>query len=715
VSELLQEKAREEFFSEAQEIVETLSRDIVTYDDLARGDRTDPSILNDIFRGVHTLKGLAGLFGANRMAALSHELEGLLDELRLGKKDVSRDVIDLLFRAVEAFGQLLALERENSAELPDNIEGFFQDLARVVAGGGNGNEAKAPLEVDPALLAVLTEYEEHRLRASVQSGAKLYRARANFRLATIDEEIEELKVRAKPFGEIITYLPTGDGGDIDSIELEIILASSAPVEELRTALGESVQLDTIEGPKTTAPAKTHNTVAPESGPVDHSEPPAADSSRDLRPKSVDSGELLTGRGPATPVSLRSVSQSVRVDIRKLDHLMTLVGELTIVRSSLGKIVERVGTMPGAKGLATELERLSRGFGRHLEQMQDGILEVRMVAIGQIFEKLGRVVRQASREAEKQVNLVITGAETEVDKLIVEELSDPLMHMVRNAIDHGIEHRDDRLAVGKPESGTIAINAFQKGSHVLIEIEDDGRGMDSARLAAVAVDRGFLTEAAARELSRGELLQLIFLPGFTTKATADLLAGRGVGMDVVKTNVSRLGGIIDVSSEVGIGTKMTVTLPITLAILSVLIVHVDNQPFAVPLASIQEALSFDPSLLRIVEGREVMTLRGASLPLARLGRIFDLDDGNYRGRSFVVVVAVGQRRLGLVVDHLEGQQDIVIKPLGPSLASVKGFAGAAELGDQRVGLVIDVPARIEEQSLHADATRGLVHRRKELPL
>lgn len=706
----MQEKARDEFFSEAQEIVETLSRDIVAYDDLARKHQPDPSVLNDIFRGVHTLKGLAGLFGANRMAALSHELEGLLDELRLGRKEVSREVIDLLFRAVEAFGQLLVLERESSPDLPENIQAFFRDLALIVSSARPSLTPKETLQVDPALLAVLTEYEEHRLRASVHSGATLFRARATFRLATIDDELEELKSRAKPYGEIITYLPTGDGGDIDSIELEVILASSAPLEDLVLALGSGVALEAIQDvSRSTAPLSDSSGRPP---PEISDAPPEATHLSGLPPE-----DLVPSRGVSPQVSLRSVSQTVRVDIRKLDHLMTLVGELTIVRSSLGKIVERIAAMQGTKALATDLERLGRGLGRHLEQLQDGILEVRMVAIGQIFEKLGRVVRQASRDAGKQVNLVITGAETEVDKLIVEELSDPLMHMVRNAIDHGIETHAERRAVGKPESGTIAINAFQKGSHVLIEIEDDGRGIDPRRLEEVALDRGFITAAQAGDLSRAEILQLIFVPGFTTKVTADLLAGRGVGMDVVKTNVGRLGGIIDVSSEVGIGTKMTVTLPITLAILSVLIVHVDGQPFAIPLSSIQEALSFEPRQVRVVEGREVMTLRGATLPLARLARVFELGESvaSAGTRAFVVVVSAGIRRLGLVVDHLEGQQDIVIKPLGASLKTVRGFAGAAELGDQRVGLVLDVPQIVEEMTAHADVGRGATPRRKEIAL
>jgi two-component system chemotaxis sensor kinase CheA len=398
------------------------------------------------------------------------------------------------------------------------------------------------------------------------------------------------------------------------------------------------------------------------------------------------------------MSLRSVSQTVRVDIRKLDRLMNVVGELAIVRSSLGRITERVRSTPSLRDLASEMHRLHRTFERHLSAMQDGILEVRMVPLGQIFDKLGRVVRQASREAGKQVNLVITGAETEVDKLIVEELSDPLVHMIRNAIDHGIENRADRISVEKPETGTVAINAFQKGSHVVIEVEDDGRGIDENWVREVAVQRGFVSESEVRELGRRDVYNLLFVPGFSTKTSADMLAGRGVGMDIVKTNISRLGGFIDIQSEKGIGTKMTITLPITLAILSALVIGVGSQTFALPLSSVQEALVFDESTLRSIEGRDFMTLRGTTLPIARLARLFGIEGtgGGRSGKGFVVVISAGARRLGLVVDHLEGQQDIVIKPLGASLRqTVRGFAGATELGDQRVGLVLDTPALVDE--------------------
>jgi two-component system chemotaxis sensor kinase CheA len=397
------------------------------------------------------------------------------------------------------------------------------------------------------------------------------------------------------------------------------------------------------------------------------------------------------------ISLRSVSQTVRVDIRKLDRLMTIVGELAIAKTAIASLTDRARAgVTGARELAIELGRLNRTFERHLAQMQSGILEVRMVPLGQAFDKLARVVRQISRELAKGVNLVITGAETEIDKLIVEELSDPLMHMIRNAIDHGIEPRDERLRVGKPPVGTIALNAFQKGNHVVIEVEDDGRGMDHAGLVAAAVRKGMIGVDEARELSPREVLALVFMPGFTTKEVATDLSGRGVGLDVVKTNIAKLGGVVDIQSDVGIGTKMTITLPITLAIINVLLVEIEGRLFAVPLASVEEAIALDERQVRTVEAREVLSVRGTSLPLCRLGKLFGLAAAqNARPRAFVVIAQVGNRRLGFVVDELVGQQDIVIKPLGKSLKSVRGFAGATELGDQRVALVLDVAALVEE--------------------
>lgn len=718
------DKARDEFLSEAQELVDGLGRDLLHLDEGVKKGKVDAELINDVFRGVHTLKGLAGLFGATRMAGLSHELEDVLDDLRLGRVDLSQSVLDLLFRAVSLYARILAAEGGEGADPGAEVEQLLVALGQLSqrrAGGGAG--VVAQYDLDPGLFGVLTEYEEHRLRTNIQQGQSLYRIRVRFSLATIDSALDDLKAKARPHGEIITYLPTGTGADIDTIELEILMASRASIELLRSAItGPNVTIEEVrrrtagredrppppptpvppaqDEPEPFAPPTTALTPVPsrETGSV---RVPEREEKRKPTPSVVPSEASVRAAAPAAAgpqdLSLRSVSQTVRVDIRKLDRLMTVVGELAIVKTAIAALADRVrGRIADARELAVELARLNRTFERHLSQMQSGILEVRMVPLGQAFDKLARVVRQISREHGKEVNLVITGAETEIDKLIVEELSDPLMHMIRNAIDHGIETRDDRIRVGKPPVGTIALNAFQKGNHVVIEVEDDGRGMDPDVILEAAIRRGIVSHDEARELAARELLALVFMPGFTTKEVATDLSGRGVGLDVVKTNIAKLGGVVDIASDVGIGTKMTITLPITLAIINVLLVEIGPRLFAVPLASVEEAIALDERQVRTVEGKEVLTVRGTSLPIVRLARLFGVAPSQReRARAFVVIAQVADRRLGFVVDELVGQQDIVIKPLGKSLRSVRGFAGATELGDQRVALVLDVASLLEE--------------------
>jgi len=688
----LSDKAREEFFSEAQEIIETLSRNLLSLDAAIKGGISDPSLINEAFRAVHTLKGLAGLFGAARLGALSHRLEDVLDDLRLGRIDLSQDVLDVLFGAVEAYTRILQAEKADSDEELD-VEQLFVELERIGAGATEHESPVADYELDPGLLAVLTEYEEHRLRANIALQMQLYRLRVQFDLATIDKVLEEMKERAKRHGEIITYLPTGEATSADTIELDLLMASRDDLATLIGSLGaDHVVIEEI--PRRAR--RSHPATLPPRRPTALG-----------RADSLGMQPDLERGGLEQAASLRSLTQTVRVDIRKLDHLMNIVGELAIVRSAFGRVAEKLRG-EGQRKLAAELQRLHRNFDRRLGEMQDGILEVRMVPLGQVFDRLARVVRQISREVGKEIRLVITGAETEIDKLIVEELSDPLMHMIRNAIDHGIEAGQGRVEVGKPLAGTIALNAFQKGNHVMIEVEDDGRGIDLSRLTEKAISLGKLTRSEAEEMSRDEALALIFLPGLSTRESADDVSGRGVGMDIVKTNISKLGGVIDVHSETGIGTKMTITLPITLAIVSALLIQAGKHTLAIPLSSVSEAIAFEEAGVRLVDGREVITLRGQTLPLCRLDRLMALEaasDSETR-RRFVVVAALGQRRLGLVVDFLYGQEDIVIKPLGKSLAGVRGFAGATELGDQRVGLVLDAAGLIEEVLAGVEAPRTL---------
>jgi len=693
------ERARDEFLSEAQEIVETLSRNLLDLDTSVRSGSIDPALINEAFRAVHTLKGLAGLFGAQRLGQMSHRLEDLLDDLRLGRMVLGADVLDTLFAAVDVYGRLLAMEREGRDEHTPAVDDL---LARLEKLGSEAPSKAAPdseYELEPGLLAVLTEYEEHRLRANLEQKMRLYRLRVEFDLTTIDKALEDMKARAKRHGEIITYLPAGEATSADAIELDLLMASRDDLATLIGALGaDNVVIEEI-------PRRRPSLASGEP-----SKAPLGDVSlRNYGAESVTPGggqDAALEQGP----SLRSLTQTVRVDIRKLDALMNVVGELAIVRSSIARLAERLRA-EGQRQLTTEIQRLHRSFERRLAEMQAGILEVRMVPLGQVFDRLARVVRQIGREMNKEIRLVITGSETEIDKLIVEELSDPLMHMIRNAIDHGIEPSSRRADVGKPPAGTIALNAYQKGNHVMIEVEDDGRGIDEQAVLEKAVRLGKIDAEDTAELSREEVLGLVFLPGVSTRDVVNETSGRGVGMDIVKTNIARLGGIIDVQSEPGIGTKMTITLPITLAIVSALMVHVADQVFAIPLSTVSEALSLDVNGSRMLDGREVITLRGATLPLCRLDRVLVLARTRAAPRkSYVVVVALGNRRLGVVVDHLIGQQDIVIKPLGRSLASVRGFAGATELGDQRVGLVLDAAAIVDEVLSGGDVARerGRLH-------
>ena len=560
-------------------------------------------------------------------------------------------------------------------------------------------------ELDASLLSVLTEYEEHRLRENIKGGRSLFRIHAAFDLMTIDKGLDELKGRLKPIGEVITYLPSAEAANDQQIELDVILGAQA---ELRTVQEAVVGTGAVVAmlPRRQAGGDNRQTSV-RATPPSAAMSAASEAAAGLAPASTraDGGKAAAPEGARRKadgdedeLTLKSVAQTVRVDIRKLDNLMNIVGELGIARAGLQQLLDRVKADRTQVKLARDLHHELRSLSRRLDELQAGILEVRMVPLGQVFDKLSRVVRKISRDAGKEIRLTISGADTELDKLIVEELSDPLMHVMRNCIDHGIERPDVRRAAGKPEAGTITIRAEQRGNHVVIQIEDDGAGLDEEKLVRKAVERGLVGAHEARELSRRDVQNLIFLPGLSTKDVADQMSGRGVGMDVVKTNIARLSGIIDVESEPGLGTRLTLTLPITLAIIQALIIRAAGRTFAVPLNSVLESLRVTQRDVRTIERREVMSLRGATLPLARLEKLFRLERTNLAGvphKQYVVVVGLAQHRIGLLVDELHGQEDIVIKSLGRALAGVPGIAGATELGGKKTVLVLDVAQIVEE--------------------
>ncbi len=382
--------------------------------------------------------------------------------------------------------------------------------------------------------------------------------------------------------------------------------------------------------------------------------------------------------------------------------MTIVGELVLDKTVIGGIAEEMRQAGGAPTLSGRLAKASRSFGKKLAELQERVMEVRMVPLSQAFDKMARTVRKLSRDAGKEVDLVISGAETKLDKLIVEELVDPLMHIIRNAIDHGVESPDERVEAGKPARGRVDLRAFQKGNHVLIEVEDDGQGIDFERVRSVAVARGLL-DPDAPALKPREAFDLLCTPGFTTRDAVTELSGRGVGMDVVKTSIAQLSGALDFETTRGAGTKMIITLPMTLAIIQALVVSACGRTYAIPLNQVQENLMIAPGDVRTIERREVIQLRERTLPLARIERIFRLappegwrpGSGRADGSLYVVVVGMGERSVGIVVDELLGQQDVVIKSVGELLKGIRGIAGAADLGNQQTILVLDVGSLIDE--------------------
>ena len=516
--------------------------------------------------------------------------------------------------------------------------------------------------------------------------------RVSFELASFDEQLAALTARLKQLGEVVSTLPSSDVKDPASIAFELLLATSSPRANVVLEAGPHAAVDPVAvgvGVPRALAAPARRTPLPRPPELDAlPEPPVPDAALVLSPTPEPLTEHETG-------SLRSASQAVRVDIRKLDRLMNVVGELVLVKSSLQAFVERFKVETIEPGLAAGLRQVSRDLERRLGELQGGILEVRMVPLDQVFDKLTRMVRKLGREVGKEVELEVTGGEVELDKLIVEELSDPLMHLIRNAIDHGIESPEVRERKGKPQAGQIRLSAVQRGHHVRISVADDGCGIDEDRIREVAVARGLASAESVKGLSRREVMNLIFVPGFSTARQVTGLSGRGVGMDVVKNNIAALSGIIDLQTERGLGTRFEITLPVTLAIIRALVVKSSGRTYAVPLNSVLEILEVRAADIRSISTREVITLRGATLPLVRLSRFFAAGDRPPPDPLFVVVTGLAQERLGLAVDELLGQQDIVVKPLGNLLAGVRGIAGATDLGQRTTVLVLDVGAIIED--------------------
>lgn len=673
-------KAVKDFLAEAEEIVDQLNNDLVNLGEFADSGDCNPDLLNSIFRGAHSLKGLSGIFGFGEIGTLAHNMENMLDSLRLGKINLNASIMNVLFEAMDL---LASLVRGAGVGHMDG-SGIPAMVVKINACANNlpqntGASPLASLGLSESVLNALTEYEEHRLEENIRKGKVIYSIIASFSLTTFDRELGELTDMLKKEGEVISTLPSVGSGNDGGIDFELLFGTVRDSGELAALIERpGVVISLLSGsPSLSAPV----TVSPtESTSLFPDAPPVQ-----------SAGE--------SAMTAKSMSRMVRVDIQKLDDLMNIVGELVLSHATITDLVDKVRGS-GYSSFAIDLGKAAKLLQRKLNDLQKGVMEIRMIPVGQLYEKMSRIVRKIAREQGKKIDLRLFGADTELDKLIIEDISDPMMHIIRNSIDHGIESPDERVRSGKDEKGVIRLSSFQKGNHVVIEVEDDGRGIDVVRIRKKAIEKGLIQSSDV--LSERDILDLIFLPGFSTSEQITDVSGRGVGMDVVRNNISAVSGMVDLETRPGHGSKVTITLPITLAIIKALIITVAGRTYAMPITSVLETILVGKGEILTVERREVIQLRDMTLPIVRLAEIFKISDRTATPDLFhVIVVGVADKRLGIVVDELLGQQDIVIKSIGETFKGFGGISGAADLGDQRTILVLDVGGII------AESTRGSI--------
>lgn len=661
-------KAVKDFLAEAEEIIDSLSIDLVGLSDCSESGDINPDLINSIFRGAHSLKGLAGMFGFAEISDLAHNLENLLDSLRLGKVNLNQAVLSVLFDSLDLLGTLVRDAGEGG--------GGEHNIARLVARINSCITTKAPSDQESPLarlglsrqtLNTLTEYEEHRLLENVRKGRNIYSVNASFPLETFDQDLAELTELLKGCGEVISTLPSAGAEIGTNIDFDILYGSEKDVAGISAMVDRDSVVVILLGGGVSAGEEAPRAIKSE---------PAQESDADQQ-----------------TMTAKSFSRTVRVDIGKLDELMNIVGELVLSHSMIAALAMR---MKGSESSihANELGKCAKALQRKLSELQKGVMDIRMIPVGQLFDKMARIVRKLSREQGKKVDLKLFGVNTELDKLIIEDISDPLMHLIRNAVDHGIESTEERVRAGKDEKGTVTLSSYQKGNHVVIEVEDDGRGIDLERVKRKALGKGIIDSVEG--ISDRDAMDLIFLPGFSTRDEISDISGRGVGMDVVRNNIAAVSGMVDIDSRLGSGSRVIITLPITLAIIKALIISSSGRPFAIPITSVLETLMISGKDILTVERKEVIQLREATLPLVRLGNYFGIDTPvECPEDSYVVVVGVAEKRLGILVDDLHCQQDIVIKSMGETFKSCRGISGAADLGDQRTILVIDAGGIINE--------------------
>lgn len=645
----------------------------------------DTETLNGIFRAAHTVKGSSAAVGHQRMTALTHAMENLLDHMRKGELKPSRPLMDVLFKSLDGLRAMRgALNQGVEADLDLN------QILTLLREAASPEEESVEEGRTTALAEALDEHVLGMFEKGVAAGAVPLKVRVSLAPDSIMPSVRAYQIflALNEMGEVVSTRPTMDEVEAEAVEGELVifLLATAPRETIRAAITAVTDVVKVDIGRvdigTTAKALSAVAIAAEHGGGDVNGAPV----RNGGPAGAGAGPGAGG-GPAE-------SRTIRVDVGILDNLMNLVGELVIDRTRLGRVSGQMSVVSGVEDLANEVGRISNHLARITGFMQDEVLKARMVPVDRLFKKFPRMVRDISQRCGKEVNFVMEGENTELDRALIEVLGDPLIHLLRNAADHGIEDPAEREKAGKPRQGTIHLSAYHRDNQIVVEVSDDGRGMNPERLKEVAVSKGVLTAERAAELSEREAFLLIFAPGFSTAKEVSDISGRGVGMDVVRRNIESVNGRVEIDSQSGRGTTIRIYLPLTLATIRALMVEAAGQSFALPLSTVVETLRVDPRQTQKANRQEVIVVREKVVPLRRLTSSLGMEGqgetGPKKGKHFyAVLVNDGGVTFGLVIDSLLGEQEIVIKSLGRFIGNLRGLSGATVLGDGSLALILDV--------------------------
>ena len=694
------------FIDETSEHLQNLSDCIMELEK----DPENMDTINEIFRAAHSLKGMAGTMGFKRMQRLTHDMENVFQEVHSEKVKVTSSMIDLLFKCLDAIEGYLDNVKASSDEGTEDNELIIKELNDFIA--AEDGAAAAPAQSEPKKEEApaqtaggddkkyfefgLSESEKDKIKQAEEGGAHIYGMTIYIQKECLLKAARAFLVfkAVEEFGEILVYNPSSQDIEDEKFDCDfsIFIASDEPYEKIAEAaksvseidkvVGEEVKYETLAAKQEKAEADAAAAEKSQDAPAEAApaqEQPQAQAAKPAAKTQSSGNKKQTVAKPVT-------NRTVRVDIEKLDALMNQVSELIIAKNSLVSISSTDSGDFQNQSFHEQIEYLER----ITTNLHESVMKVRMVPIESVVAKFPRMIRDLSRKLDKKMELYMTGEDTELDRTVVDQIGDPLQHLLRNSADHGLEDNATRIAKGKPEVGSIFLNAFQEGNNVIIQVGDDGNGIDVEAVRNKAIERGVITEEQAETMSQKEIINLLFLPSFSMAKKITDISGRGVGLDVVKSNIEALGGDVEVKTELGVGTTFTVRLPLTLAIIQALMVEIRDEKYAIALGSISNIEDIPVKDIKYVEAQEVIHLRGKVIPLIRMDQVLDIEPKEEEPESLtVVIVQKGENLAGLVVDNLIGQQEIVIKSLGKYINNNKIISGATILGDGEVALILDV--------------------------